>query len=233
MKYSLIIPCYNESKNLPKLIEKCLPLLDEHSKVEVILVNNGSTDDSAIVLEEQLKNKPQSLKVVHLEKNKGYGDGILQGLKASRGEVIGWTHADLQTDPKDFLTGIEYFKDQEKLFVKGQRFGRSFSDTFFTIAMSIFESLLMRQKFWDINAQPTIFSREFYENYLIEAPSDFSLDLYVYFMANKHHYKIQRFPVLFSERFSGTSHWNINFKEKMKFIKRTIQFSFELKKSML
>lgn len=45
MKYSLIIPCYNESKSIPELLERC-KLLVAQAPIEVILVDNGSTDDS-------------------------------------------------------------------------------------------------------------------------------------------------------------------------------------------
>ena len=48
-------------------------------------------------------------------------------------------HADLQTDPNDFIKGVGFFKEfGNNIFVKGKRYGRPFSDTIFTIGMSIF-----------------------------------------------------------------------------------------------
>ncbi|MBU3604094.1 glycosyltransferase [Polynucleobacter sp. AP-Kaivos-20-H2] len=49
MKFSLIIPCYNESKSLPQLLEHCTPLIRK-GNIEVILVDNGSNDDTGTVL---------------------------------------------------------------------------------------------------------------------------------------------------------------------------------------
>jgi len=228
LKYSLIIPCFNEEKNLPLLIEKSKELLSRND-IQLILVDNGSTDNTKkILLNYKLKHK--NLSVVHVKKNKGYGFGILSGLNEAEGDIIGWTHADMQTDPNDFLEGIIFFKKfSENIFVKGKRYGRPFGDTFFTIGMSIFESILLGTRLWDINAQPTIFSKSFFHS-LKNPPNDFSLDLYFYYKAIQSNLKIYRFPVLFGERAHGVSHWNVDFSSKLKFIRRTINYSFKLKK---
>ena len=81
---------------------------------------------------------------------------------------------------------------------------------------------------WDINAQPTIFSRDLYE-FWKNPPLDFSLDLFAFYMAKTNRYNIKRFSVDFPERIYGTSKWNIDFKTKLKFIKRTLKFSMKLK----
>ena len=228
MKYSLVIPCFNEEKNLPHLIKRCRKILDRND-TQLILVDNGSTDNSKkILLDYDLKYK--NLCVVYVEKNQGYGFGILSGLSKAKGDIMGWTHADMQTDPNDFIKGLDFFKNSSNnIFVKGKRYGRPFSDTFFTIGMSIFESLLLRKKLWDINAQPTIFSKSFFLS-LKNPPNDFSLDLYFYYKAIQSNLKILRFPVLFDKRMYGTSSWNIGLKSKIKFIRRTINYSFKLKK---
>lgn len=57
MRFSLIIPCYNESANLPLLLERCKPL-GAQSNIEVILVDNGSTDRSPEVLQNLLLQYP-------------------------------------------------------------------------------------------------------------------------------------------------------------------------------
>lgn len=227
MKFSLVIPCYNEAANLPLLLERCKKLV-EHPDIEVILVNNGSTDNTAYILNELLPQYP-NCRSVHVKKNQGYGFGILSGLRASTSEILGWTHADMQTDPLDILKGLELF-DQfgKEIFVKGRRYGRPLSDVIFTLGMSIFETLLLRTRLWDINAQPTMFSRDFFETW-IKPPHDFSFDLYAYYQARRANINVHRFPVLFDERAHGVSHWNINWTEKRKFIQRTIRFSLQLR----
>ncbi|WP_227724896.1 glycosyltransferase family 2 protein, partial [Yersinia proxima] len=181
MKYSLIIPCYNEAANLPLLLERC-KAITFNPDIEVILVDNGSTDTSPEILQQLLPQYP-GCRSVRVENNQGYGFGILAGLKAAKGDVLGWTHADMQTDPQDFLRGLALFEQNGMdIFVKGQRYGRPLSDVIFTVGMSVFETLLLGKAMWDINAQPTLFSRSFFETWQ-DPPHDFSLDLYVYYRA--------------------------------------------------
>jgi len=231
MKLSLVIPCYNESANLPTLIARCAEVA-RAGNVEVLLVNNGSTDDSAAVLERMLPAHP-GVRSVFVEENQGYGFGILSGLRAATGEILAWTHADMQTDPMDAIKGFELFKQHgPHIFVKGQRHGRPIADVVFTVGMSCFETALLQKPLWDINAQPTMFSRGFFQSWAGDAPHDFSLDLYAYYMARTAGLTVHRFPVVFGKRLHGTSHWNVNWAAKRKFIKRTVDFSLELKKKV-
>ncbi len=230
MKFSLVIPCYNEAANLPLLLERCREVA-RHPGCEVILVDNGSTDDSPRVLRELLKNVP-GCRSVRVEVNRGYGFGILAGLAAASGAILGWTHADLQTDPADAVRALALFDQHGAyIFVKGRRFGRPLADVAFTAGMSAFETVLLGRPMWDINAQPTMFSRAFFETWRA-APEDFSLDLYAYYQACHQRLPIHRFPVLFGARAHGVSHWNVNWAAKRKFIRRTVQFSLQLKKSV-
>lgn len=228
MKFSLVIPCYNEAANLPLLLERC-KAVGARADGEVVLVDNGSTDGTKDVLTDLLPSYP-GCRSVHVEENLGYGFGILSGLRAADGDVLGWTHADLQADPQDALVGLELFaRCGPQIFVKGRRYGRPLADVFFTTGMSFFETALMMRPLWDINAQPTMFSREFFESWE-SPPHDFSLDLYAYYEAKRQGLDVHRFRVKFGERANGTSHWNVNWAAKRKFIRRTVDFSLELKK---
>lgn len=230
MKVSIVIPCYNEEKNIPLILEKFREMI-RNEKLEVILVDNGSTDHSAMVLKELLPEYPFARSVT-VPVNQGYGYGILQGLAAAEGDFIGWTHADLQTDPGDIVKAYHLLDERgwpEDLFVKGQRTGRSLGDRFFTMGMGIFETLYLGKALFDINAQPNLFPRSFYEKWQ-DPPFDFSLDLYALYMAKAAGLETLRFKVSFPPRLYGESHWNTGAKAKWKFIKRTIQFSTKLKK---
>lgn len=231
MRLSLVIPCFNEAANLPQLAERCERLLASDSVEEVILVDNGSTDDSPAVLERLVARNPR-LRSVRVATNQGYGHGILQGLAAARGDILGWTHADMQTDPMDALAGLELFATDpapHRLYAKGRRYGRPVSDRAFTLAMSVFETLLLGRVLIDINAQPNLFHRSFFLTW-VEPPKDFSLDLYVYHAAKHAGLRVRRFPVRFGERAFGVSHWNVNWRAKAKFIRRTLGFSFQLRR---
>ena len=230
LSLSLVIPCYNEAKNLPLLIERCSALTAMRCGIEVILVDNGSQDENPEVLAEHLPRVP-ACRAVRVPVNNGYGYGILAGLRAARSDILGWTYADMQTDPMDALNGLALFDSAshpEQLFVKGHRHGRPISDTIFTASMSIFETILLGRLLWDINAQPTMFHRRFIETWTAP-PDDFALDLFAYYSARRGALNVKRFPVLFGERAHGTSHWNVNWAAKTRFIRRTVDYSFRLR----
>jgi glycosyltransferase involved in cell wall biosynthesis len=230
MKFSLIIPCYNEALNLPLLLERCGSVA-KLGEIEILLVDNGSSDNTPEVLAQLLPRYP-GCRSIRVQTNRGYGFGIVSGLRAATGDILGWTHADMQTDPKDALKGIQFFDQHgHDILVKGRRFGRPIADVVFTLGMSIFETLLLGQRLFDINAQPTMFSRRFFETWG-NPPDDFSLDLYAYYLARKAGMSIFRFPVLFAERAHGVSHWNVNWQAKRKFIRRTVDFSLKLRKEL-
>jgi glycosyltransferase involved in cell wall biosynthesis len=232
INYSLVIPCYNESGNLVSLVDRCNYLLNEKEDIEVVIVDNGSTDDTSVVLKDLLKNfQKERLRSVRVENNKGYGNGILVGLDECKGSILGWTHADLQADPVDFLKAISLIsqsKDSNRVFSKGTRYGRPFIDVFFTWGMSLVEWLILGVRLWDINAQPTVFSREFLIS-LHQPPLDFSIDLYFYHEAVRREYSISRFPVNSELRLKGEGH-NEKITSKIKYSWKTIIFSLGLRK---
>ena len=232
MKLSIIIPCFNEVENIPSLLESCSSHF-QLKPIELILVNNGSTDETEVLLERIAKNYT-FLRVVNLDINAGYGGGILKGLEVASNDFIGWTHADLQTDPKDVVTAFEILELNnftDNIFIKGRRYGRPFTDRFFTFFMSIFETILLAKPLNDINAQPTVFHKNFFRSW-VNAPTDFSLDLFSFYQARNYNLNVIRFPVLFGPRKYGLSKWNLSAQDKYKFIKRTLKYSLKLRRDL-
>lgn len=229
MSFSIIVPCYNEKENIPLLLNKFNEVINAKD-IEIILVDNGSTDGSRRLIQGLLANYKWA-KLVSIDNNIGYGNGIKAGLRSSTGDYIGWTHADLQTDPLDVIKAIDWIRDNKynsNIIVKGKRQNRRLTDRIFTIGMAVFESIVLGVKLSDINAQPNIIHRSLYTKAL-NPPDDFSLDLYYYYLSKKLNYKEIRIPVKFPERIHGSSKWNIDWKSKVRFIARTVQYSYRLK----
>ena len=231
---SIVIPCYNEAGNIPLLIEQFTEVVKANADVEIIFVDNGSTDNSAQVFESELKKYPTlPFRVVKIEKNQGYGHGILQGLRSAKGEVLSWTHADMQTDPLDVFTGFNLFnKNKSKypmLLVKGKRRNRPWLDEFFTKGMELFASLMLKIHLSDINAQPKIFSKYFFDQIQANAPLDFSLDLYFLYHATKNG-QVLDFPVYFNQRLHGEAKGGGSLKTKYRLTKRTVEYIFHFKR---
>lgn len=230
-KLSIVVPCYNEAENIPLILERFRAVIARED-IEVILVDNNSSDATQKVLVELLPKFGFARSI--FQPVPGYGSAVLAGLRAARGEYIGWTHADMQTDPGDVIRALSLAESRGSpatIFIKGWRKGRPLLNTFFSYGMGVFETIYLGKVLFEINAQPTIFHRDFFKLWQ-NPPIDFSLDLYALYMAKTQGLSIERFPVFFPKRIHGTSSWDTGFASKWKFIKRTISFSRELKRRL-
>ena len=230
MKLSIIIPCYNEELSLNKLVENCLSNINDN--IEIILVDNGSTDSTFKSLVNL--NLPDNIIPLRIDKNIGYGDGILQGLKHAKGEIVSWTHADLQTDISDVISGFNQFEDNlinKDCMVKGIRKNRNIIDSFFTFSMGLYSSVVIGTWMYDINAQPKMFHRSFMDEFE-DPPLDFSLDLFLMHFFKRKKIKKKTFFVFFNKRKYGEAKGGGTFKGKMKLIKRTLSYIRTLKQNI-
>jgi glycosyltransferase involved in cell wall biosynthesis len=230
MKLSVVVPCYNEAKNIPHVLARFKAAL-KGLDAELILIDNNSKDETKKTLKELLPNYPFARSVFAAQP--GYGAAIRKGLDAAKGEFLCYTHADMQTDPGDVRKALDLItsaSDPKRTLVKGSRKGRPLADQFFTSAMALFESVWLLTILRDINAQPNMFHRSFLQG--LRLPDDFSLDLYVLYVAKRRRLDIIRFPVLFAKRMHGESSWNTSWRSKLKFIRRTLAFSLRLRRHL-
>jgi glycosyltransferase involved in cell wall biosynthesis len=208
---SVVIPCFNEVENIPIFLERVVELVDHlPEEFELIFVDGGSTDNTVYVTKESINHYSLNsfVRIVSGSQHQtGYGADIIKGLNECTGKFLAWTHADLQTDFADVLKGYKNLlevNECDECLVKGRRVGRPIFDNIFTFGMQILTLLMLRKNISDINAQPKIFKKVFYERYIKNgAPNDFSLDLYLLYQAKKNKVKILSFPVHFGTRFSG------------------------------
>jgi len=219
----IAIPCYNESASLAELVRRLSS--PELKSIKFVLVDNGSTDDTHSIL--QNLNLPENITWIQVPLNQGYGHGILMGLQQLNTNYLGWTHADLQSDPIDFLSFQEKLESNSD-FLKGTRRGRPWSDRFFTAGMSFFTSILFGHVLRDVNGQPTILSRDLYEMWK-SPPIDFGLDLFSYIQAIKSKARIVRVEVDFGKRLYGKSSWNSGIISRLRFIRRTLILAVKLR----
>jgi undecaprenyl-phosphate 4-deoxy-4-formamido-L-arabinose transferase len=99
---SVVIPVYNEQAGLSKLFERLYPALDAlRISYEVIFVNDGSRDNSATILADQFRRRPDVTRVVLFNGNYGQHMAILAGFEATRGNVVVTLDADLQNPPEE------------------------------------------------------------------------------------------------------------------------------------
>ncbi|MBI4846201.1 MAG: glycosyltransferase family 2 protein [Candidatus Omnitrophica bacterium] len=120
---SVILPVYNEEKNLPIIFQKLKEVLEQlEIDWEVIFVNDGSNDASGKELEKILQDD-NKVKVVNLARNYGQTQALAAGIDNAKGEIIVTIDADLQNDPQDIPRLIKKLDEGYDL-VSGWRFDR-------------------------------------------------------------------------------------------------------------
>ena len=98
---SLVIPAYNEQENVEALLQRVGGALGQVGRpFEVIIVDDGSTDQTPKLLNEAMTRLPW-LRVLRLLKNSGQSAAFDAGFKAARGDVVATIDADLQNDPEE------------------------------------------------------------------------------------------------------------------------------------
>ena len=117
-------PCYNDGGTIASMVilmdETCRKLTDDY---EIIVVDDGSSDQSRKVLEE-LKVKYEKLRVILHEKNKGYGGALRSGFAAAKKELIFYTDGDFQYDVTELKNLLSAMKDGVDI-VNGYKIARS------------------------------------------------------------------------------------------------------------
>jgi len=102
LDFSVLIPVYNEQDVLSLLFERLYPVLDALGRsYEVLLVNDGSSDNSASILSQQFEQRPDVTRVVFLSSNAGQHAALIAGFQHARGERVITLDADLQNPPEE------------------------------------------------------------------------------------------------------------------------------------
>ena len=219
---SIVLPCFNEAGNLGEILSRYQALV---SKIdfELVLVDNGSTDNTGKILEGALQSPANRFaRLVKVAANIGYGHGIQEGLKVAQGTILAFSHADLQCNPEDVVTALELYRRGTPIgacLVKGRRRGsRPRADRAVTwcynhlaawlLHLGAFsmdsQGQLIQWHSADVNAEPKVFSRALLGD-ILQGPTDFTFDLYVLATAHRRQIKIVEFLVDYKIRQWGKS----------------------------
>jgi glycosyltransferase involved in cell wall biosynthesis len=108
---SITIPVYNEQENLMLLHEQILRTMESNGlKFEIILINDGSTDNSAAVID-HIAQKDNRVKCIHFTRNFGQTAAMMAGFDFAKGDVIIPMDADLQNNPEDIPRLLEKIEE--------------------------------------------------------------------------------------------------------------------------
>ncbi len=123
MKLSVLIPIYNERRTLREIVQRVLSQKVEGvDEMEVVLVDDGSTDSSADIIRELHQEHPKRILPILLDENQGKGSAIRAAIQAASGDIAIVQDADLEYDPADYPTVLQPILDGDADVVYGSRF---------------------------------------------------------------------------------------------------------------
>ena len=116
---SIIIPVFNEANTILQLLNKVNKQVYKNIEKEVIVINDGSTDDTHKIIKDNLNLVD---KYVSLDKNQGKGAAVKKGLSTAGGEYILFQDGDLEYDPDDYKKFFKIILNHQPDIIVGSRF---------------------------------------------------------------------------------------------------------------
>ncbi|MGE5612352.1 MAG: glycosyltransferase family 2 protein [Bacillota bacterium] len=202
---SLVIPAYNEQESIPALLSRVASALAQLGRpFEVIIVDDGSTDNTPALLQEGLR-KYAFLRVLRLERNSGQSAAFDAGFKAARGEVIATIDADLQNDPEEIPRLLPMLKDYD--MVTGWRQKRV--DSQFRLIQTRVANWI-RNWISDETIQDSASSLKVYKRQCLEGLQLYSgMHRFLPTLVKMRGYTVLETPVKHSPRFAGTAKYGL------------------------
>jgi len=205
---SIIIPAYNEAHTIGDLVSKIVELYPEF---EVIVINDGSTDDTAAVA------KDAGAKVFNHPYNIGNGAAVKSGIRHAKGEILVFMDGDGQHDPKDIARLIEYMPDYD--MVVGARFlssqasvGRALGNKLY----NVLASYVAKFKIQDLTSGFRAVKSDLARQFLYLLPNTYSYPTTLTLSVLRSGRPLQYIPIQVKNRKTGKSNIGL-FKDGVRF----------------
>jgi len=216
MKLSIIVPVFNEEKTVSEVLEKLSKLTIKGMEKEIIVVNDGSTDNSKLEIQSfskaQGKNsKLKGIKVISHNNNLGKGAAVRTGIKHAKGDYIVIQDSDLEYNPKDIAKLLLPIIKNKAIIVYGTRLkrlpnlsGEERTKRFFihylgNKFLSLVTSILYGQWITDMETGYKVFSKNAVDRLSLKSRSfDFEPELTVKLL--KKGYSILEIPITTNPR---------------------------------
>ncbi len=200
---SIIVPAYNEAERIPKSLLDMDKRLEHASySYEIVVVNDGSTDNTAAIVR-NLTKAIKNLKLIDLTENSGKGGTVRQGMLLSAGKIRIFTDADNSTSIDQFEKMMPFFKEGYDVVIGSRAVKGAELDPpeswYRQIAGKILNLLvqaLLLPGIWDTQCGFKAFTQESAEKiFKISSISGWGFDFEILSIARKMGYRIKEVPV--------------------------------------
>lgn len=210
----VVIPAYNESENIERCINDWYPILEQHNlsgESRLIIINDGSKDNTYQILEELAKGRP--LLVPLTKENGGHGATVLYGYRyaiENNADYIFQTDSDGQTNPDEFEAFWQKRDNYDVIIgnrvVRGDGKGRKFVENVVCLMLRI----IFGVKVQDANAPFRLMKTSIVEKYIDKLPQDYNIPNIMFTTYFVHHKeKVTFIPISFKPRQGGVNTINI------------------------
>jgi dolichol-phosphate mannosyltransferase len=205
MKVSIIIPVYNEEKTVGKILN-ILSNLSLSLKKEIIIIDDGSKDESKKVIQDYMKkNKSEdTIFKFHSKPNGGKGSAIKKGISLCSGDIITIQDADLEYDPNDLKKLIKPILDKKEKVVYGSRFLKEHQPLYKIYYLgnkflTLITKLLFNSKITDMETCYKVFHKDIIKNLNIKA-NHFDMEPEITAKILKSGIRIKEIPISYNPR---------------------------------
>jgi len=200
MDLSVIIPVYNEAKNIKEILSR---VQNQQLASEIVIVDDGSQDGTRDILR-KLDGR-ENIRVILQEKNQGKGAAVVAGMKAAKGDILLIQDADLEYDPRDYPALLQPIEEGVADVVYGSRFlGAAHRVAMFwhqvaNKLLTFLTNILYDSILTDMETGYKVFRREVIENMTIRSKR-FNFEPEFTAKILKRRYRIFEVPITFNPR---------------------------------
>ena len=206
MKYriSVVIPIYNEEENIIKCLNKLVPILGKKfPDYEIILVESGSTDKSAIIADNAAKRN-KHIKVIHQRKRLGYGNAIRTGLENCNSDICVYSDCDLPYNFEYFVEATRYIEDYDAVI--GYKLGKRESIGRYILSFGgrVFARIFFGIKVKDVGFPFKLMKTKLVKKFRLVSDTNF-IPVEILLELKKNNAKIKEIPIQYKMRQIGSS----------------------------
>jgi len=223
---SVIVPAYNEEKNIVETLKRLTKLQDEIGFLEIIVVDDGSEDNTS----KEIANFV-NVKYIKHPRNLGKGTALNTGIRESVGEIIVIQDADMEYFPEKIPDLIAPILKEEVDVVYGTRLfrglpeGMSFSHYIGNRILSLVATMVYGVKLTDVMTGYKAFARKIFDSFELES-SGFGIEIELTVKSLSNGWKFKEIPLPYRYRQKGTS--KIKYKDGLRCLLQLLTGKFGL-----